>query len=158
MAVKDADARGIMAAFNGIGGVWCGANEALLRNVLRDEWGFHGIVVTDYATANEGYMYPDMGLQAGTDLWLNSDAEKFVYDASKYDNATFVNALRGAAHDILYTVVNSSAMNGIDENVKVVKVMPLWQKWLVALDIAVAVIVLGGALLIVRRCKKNKAA
>ena len=158
MAVKDADARGIMAAFNGIGGVWCGANEALLRNVLRDEWGFHGIVVTDYATANEGYMYPDMGLQAGTDLWLNSDAEKFVYDAAKYDNATFVQALRGAAHDILYTVVNSSAMNGIDENVKVVKVMPLWQKWLMALDIAVAVIVLGGALLIIRRCKKNKAA
>ena len=154
-AVKDADARGIMAAFNGIGGIWCGANEALLTNVLRNEWGFHGIVVTDYATANEGYMYPDMGLQAGADLWLNSDAEKYVYDTANA-SATFVTVLRNAAHDILYTVVNSSAMNGIDENVKVVKVMPLWQKWLVALDIAVAVIVLGGALLIIRRCKKNK--
>ena len=157
MAVKDADARGIMAAFNGIGGVWCGANEALLTNVLRNEWGFHGIVVTDYATANEGYMYPDMGLQAGCDLWLNSDAEKYVYDTANA-SATFVNALRNAAHDILYTVVNSSAMNGIDDNVQVVKIMPLWQKWLIAFDAAMAVIILGGVFLIVRRCKKNKAA
>ena len=54
------------------------------------------------------------------------------------DNATLVTALRNASHDILYTVVTSSAMNGIDENVVVKKVLPLWQYWL-----------------IVRRCRKN---
>ena len=53
---------------------------------------------------------------------------------------------------------NSSAMNGSNGNVKAVKVLPLWQKRLIAFDIAMAVIILGGVLLIVHRCKKNKAA
>lgn len=156
MAVKDADCHGIMAAFNGIGGVWCGANEGLLTQVLRNEWGFHGIVVTDYATANEGYMYPDMGMHAGTDLWLNTDSDKFA-NKGYSSSPTVVNDLRRVAHDILYTVVNSSAMNGIDENVKVVKVLPLWQKWLIAADITIGVLLLLGVVLIIRRCKKNKA-
>ena len=156
MAVKQADCHGIMAAFNGIGGIWCGANKALLTDVLKNEWGFHGIVVTDYATANGGYMWMDMGTQAGCDLWLNSDAEAYSGDTSKI-SATYARALRDATHDILYTVVNSSAMNGVDENVKVVKVTPQWKIWLYCLDGAVALIVLGGAFLIWRRCRKNKA-
>ena len=155
MAVKQADCRGMMAAFNGIGGVWCGANSALLTDVLTNEWGFHGIVVTDYASANEAYMFIDGGLQAGSDLWLNTDAE--VYKLSGAANSpTIVNALRNASHDILYTVVNSSAMNGIDENVQVVKVMPQWQTWLVALDVFLGIVILGGALLVTRRIRKNK--
>ncbi|MCD8154218.1 MAG: glycoside hydrolase family 3 C-terminal domain-containing protein [Clostridiales bacterium] len=156
MAVKDADCHGMMAAFNGIGGVWCGSNEALLTEVLTNEWGFHGIVVTDYATANTGYMLIDAGLQAGADLWLNTDSEVYKLD-DVANNATLVTALRNASHDILYTVVNSSAMNGIDENVEVRKVLPLWQKWLIAFDVAMAVVILGSVLLIVRRCRKNTA-
>ena len=110
MAVKDADCHGMMAAFNGIGGIWCGASKELITNVLGNEWGFHGIIVTDYASANDGYMFIDAGLQAGTDLWLNTDSEVYkMGDVS--DNATLVTALRNASHDILYTVVNSSAMN-----------------------------------------------
>lgn len=155
MAVKDADCHGMMAAFNGIGGVWCGSNKSLLTDVLTNEWGFHGIVVTDYASANTGYMLIDAGLQAGCDLWLNTDSEVYKMDDAA-SSPTIVNALRNAAHDILYTVVNSSAMNGIDENVVVQKVLPLWQKWLIAFDIAMAVIILGGVILVVRRCKKNR--
>lgn len=154
MAVKDADCHGMMAAFNGIGGIWCGASKELITNVLGNEWGFHGIIVTDYASANDGYMFIDAGLQAGTDLWLNTDSEVYkMGDVS--DNATLVTALRNASHDILYTVVNSSAMNGIDENVVVKKVLPLWQYWLIAFDIAMAVIIIGGVILIVRRCRRN---
>ena len=157
MAVKQSDCRGMMAAFNGIGGIWCGANKSLLTDVLTNEWGFHGIVVTDYASANEAYMFIDGGLQAGSDLWLNTDAEVYKMPNAA-SNPTLVTALRNASHDILYTVVNSSAMNGIDDGVQVVKVLPLWQKWLIAADIAMGVIILGGACLVALRCKKNKAA
>lgn len=154
MAVKDADCHGMMAAFNGIGGIWCGASKELITNVLGNEWGFHGIIVTDYASANDGYMFIDAGLQAGTDLWLNTDSEVYkMGDVS--DNATLVTALRNASHDILYTVVNSSAMNGIDENVVVKKVLPLWQYWLIAFDIAMAVIIIGGVILVIRRSRRN---
>lgn len=156
MAVKDADCHGMMAAFNGIGGIWCGASKELITNVLGNEWGFHGIIVTDYASANEGYMFIDAGLQAGTDLWLNTDSDVYkMGDVS--GNATLVTALRNASHDILYTVVNSSAMNGIDENVVVKKVLPLWQYWLIAFDVVMAVIIIGGVLLVIRRCRKNNA-
>ena len=155
MAVKQADCRGMMAAFNGIGGVWCGANKGLLTDVLRSEWGFHGIVVTDYASANESYMFIDAGLQAGSDLWLNTDSEVYKMDGAA-NSPTLVSALRNASHNILYTVVNSSAMNGIDENVQVVKVMPQWQTWLIALDVVLAIVILGGAVLVTRRIKKNK--
>ena len=98
----------------------------------------------------------DMGTQAGTDLWLNSDAEAYSGDTSNI-SATYAQALRRATHDILYTVVNSSAMNGIDENVKVVKVTPQWKIWLYCLDAFVGLVILGGIFLIVRRCKKNRA-
>ena len=90
-----------------------------------------------------------------TDLWLNTDSEKVYKMGDVSDNATLVTALRNASHDILYTVVNSSAMNGIDENVVVKKVLPLWQYWLIAFDIAMAVIIIGGVILIVRRCRKT---
>ncbi len=154
MAVKDADCHGMMAAFNGIGGIWCGASKELITNVLGGEWGFHGIIVTDYASANDGYMFIDAGLQAGTDLWLNTDSDVYkMGDVS--DNATIVTALRNASHDILYTVVNSSAMNGIDENVVVKKVLPLWQYWLIAFDVVMAVVIIGCGLLVIRRCRKN---
>lgn len=154
MAVKDADCHGMMAAFNGIGGIWCGASKELITNVLGGEWGFHGIIVTDYASANDGYMFIDAGLQAGTDLWLNTDSDVYkMGDVS--DNATIVTALRNASHDILYTVVNSSAMNGIDENVVVKKVLPLWQYWLIAFDVVMAVVIIGCGLLGIRRCRKN---
>ncbi|HJD02430.1 MAG TPA: glycoside hydrolase family 3 C-terminal domain-containing protein [Candidatus Mediterraneibacter excrementavium] len=152
-AVKEADCRGMMAAFNGLGGIWCGANKALITNVLTDEWGFHGIVVTDYASANDGYMWIDMGLQAGTDLWLNSDSTVYPVDT---EDATLVNHLRDSAHDILYTVVNSAAMNGMSEDTEIREVLPLWKIWLICLDVAVVLIEAGCIFLIRRRCKKNK--
>ena len=155
MSVREADAHGIMAAFCSIGGVWCGANEDLLQDVLRGEWGFQGIVVTDYATANDGYMWIDMGLQNGCDLWLNSDVTKYPLDNAA-DSATMVSALRRATKNILYTVVNSSAMNGISSDTAVIKVTPLWQKWLIAADIAVGLLVLAGGALIYLRCRKNR--
>ena len=100
-------------------------------------------------------MFIDGGLQAGSDLWLNTDSEVYKMPNAA-SSATLVSALRNASHDILYTVVNSSAMNGIDENVQVVKVMPQWQTWLIALDVFLGIVILGGAILVTRRIKKNK--
>ncbi len=141
-----------MAAFNGIGGIWCGANENLLTNVLANEFGFRGIVVTDYASANSGYMWIDMGLQAGCDLWLNTDTTVYSLDGVE-NNPTLVTALRNASHDILYTVVNSSAMNGFTEETEIIEVWPLWRWWLLAFDIVMVCIIVLCGFLIYRRNK-----
>lgn len=154
ICVKEADAHGMMAAFDSIGGIWCGANKDLLEDVLRGEWGFRGIVVTDYATANGGYMWIDMGLQNGGDLWLNSDKTVYWIDGIE-NNATLVNGLRRASHNILYTVVNSAAMNGFSEKTEIRNVLPEWQIWMICADAATLVVTVAGVLLIVRRCRKN---
>lgn len=54
IAVKEGGALGVMSCFNYIGTVWAGGSPALLRRLLREEWGFQGIVVTDAC------MYPHM--------------------------------------------------------------------------------------------------
>ena len=96
---------GIMSSFNCVGSWWAGGNEALLTTLLREEWGFHGVVVTDYAGPD--YMATNIGLRAGNDLWLN----KASYSASNTYNATPHDAtilLRRASKNILYACAHSN--------------------------------------------------
>ena len=48
MAVCEADAWGLMAAYNKVNGRWCSENEHLLTTVLRRQWGFPGMVISDW--------------------------------------------------------------------------------------------------------------
>ena len=96
---------GIMSSFNCVGSWWAGGNQALLTTLLREEWGFHGVVVTDYAGPD--YMATNIGLRAGNDLWLN----KAGYSASNTVSATPHDAailLRRAAKNILYACAHSN--------------------------------------------------
>ena len=96
---------GIMSSFNCVGSWWAGGSYALLTTLLREEWGFHGVVVTDYAGPD--YMATNIGLRAGNDLWLN----KASYSASSTYNATKNDGLilmRRAAKNILYACAHSN--------------------------------------------------
>ena len=48
MAVKEGDAWGVMAAYNKVNGRWCSENEMLLNTILREQWGFPGMVISDW--------------------------------------------------------------------------------------------------------------
>lgn len=48
MAVREADAWGMMAAYNKVNGRWCSENEELLNTILRKQWGFSGMVISDW--------------------------------------------------------------------------------------------------------------
>lgn len=54
-AVKKAKAKSLMAAYNSVDGVPCSANRWLLTDVLRNEWGFKGYVVSDWSAVNHAY-------------------------------------------------------------------------------------------------------
>jgi beta-glucosidase len=47
-AVEEADAYGVMAAYNKVDGWWCAENDLLLNEILRNEWGFAGMVISDW--------------------------------------------------------------------------------------------------------------
>lgn len=114
IAVKEGQPTGVMSAFNRIGTTWCGGNAALLNTVLRDEWGFDGVVVSDATNAIFWpYMNQVEGVMAGNDLFLDYGAN---YDylvmkrAVKRNPEELTTALRRASHNILYSVANSAAM------------------------------------------------
>ena len=100
---------GIMSSFNCLGSWWAGGSKALLTTLLREEWGFHGVVVTDYAGSD--YMATGIGLRAGNDLWLTpsqlsaSNKPHKIYTDCPHDGAIL---LRRAAKNILYACANSN--------------------------------------------------
>ena len=73
IGVKEGKPTGMMSAFNRIGYVWAGGSKALITNVLRNEWGFRGYVVTDYFSA--AYMLPPLMILAQNDISLNNASQ-----------------------------------------------------------------------------------
>lgn len=113
IAVKEGEASGAMSAFNRIGYTWAGANKALLTDLLRTEWGFKGMVITDLLCY--GSMNMEAMVRAGGDLMLTSsqssiDRYKIGFTDATLKTATGVKALRRATQNILWTVLNSNAM------------------------------------------------
>ena len=105
LAVKEGNATAVMDADSRIGTDWCGGSSALNNDVLRNEWGFKGMVITDYIGDN--FKDADIAIFNGCDLMLSTLGEK-VTDIV-LDNNSGQQALRKACHNILYTIANSNA-------------------------------------------------
>ncbi len=128
IAITQEHMNGVMSSLNRIGLTWTGAHYGLLTGLLRNEWGFTGIVETDAAigiplmTSNTARAE---GIVAGNDLWMDNLNKEFLTEYK--DNATVMLALREACHRILYNQLHSSAMNGISSSTRVVKVQTWWE-------------------------------
>lgn len=124
--ITEGKANGIMSSLNRLGTTWAGKHKGLLTNVLRNEWGFIGIVETDAAVGV--HMTLDgvkaEGIIAGNDLWMGGSNPN-QWNAWK-DNATVCQALRTSAHRILYTVLHSVTMNGVSSTTKIIYNRPWW--------------------------------
>ena len=136
-AAIEGKATAVMVAMNRIGTTWAGAHKGLMSNILRGEWGFKGMAITDQASVTAMY-YQDMisGLYAGTDIWLNSNSQLWplasvnetigglTNTAANYKNNNTVNYyIHKAVKNIIYSVVNSNAVqtysNEINNTAKV---------------------------------------
>lgn len=102
-------AQGIMTAFNRIGATWTGGCYPLLQQLVREEWGFNGFIITDSANAQSPAFNESQMIRAGGDAFLKSNANTYLFDPT---NAAEYHYAREAAHHLLYTTVNSRAMNG----------------------------------------------
>ena len=103
IAVKEGKATGVMSAFNRIGLVWAGGCRALCTDVLRNEWGFCGTVITDfYMNWGSTYMNAMEGVLAGNDLYLNPFQGEAVSVQAMEGSAQLAHAARDSVKNILY--------------------------------------------------------
>ena len=158
LSVREGKANGVMTSMNRFGARWAGGHAGLMTNTLRGEWGFEGFAVTDQ-TSFPSFNYCDIleGLEAGNDLWLNTSSSMWK-QSDEALTPTVMNHVRTAAHRLLYTIVNSNAMNGMDADSRIVTFMPTWQKALIALSVVLGllVVLLGYCAVRLFRQKKVK--
>lgn len=150
IAVKEGGAKAMMSSFNYIGTEYAGANSDLLQTVLRDEWGFRGMVITDYFGVY-GYQNADQEIRNGNDLML------VAYDAGTnqvkdQSSATSIIAMRQASKNIMYTVVNSRAY--FDENYSLE--MAMWKKLAIGADVVLAGVLILLEVRTIRKFRRSK--
>lgn len=143
----------VMSSFNFIGDIYCGANPHLLNNVLRDEWGFQGMVITDW-DGSYGYQNTEDCIRNGNDLMLGFN----TYESNQItdtDSASCVLALRQASKNIMFTVANSGAYTAENEEGFFTPMNTLF----IGIDAAVVIISAGiMAIVLIRWRKKMQAA
>ncbi len=148
--VKEADCHAVMSSFNYIGNRWAGGTTQLLNTVLREEWGFVGMVLTDYFGVY-GYMSADQAIRNGNDFCLvNYPTETSAVRFNETNGAQ--QAMRTASKNILYTVVNSRAYS--DENLN--QPAPIWHGILTGVNVAFAVLLLALEALLIKKYLKRK--
>ena len=145
---------GIMTSFNRVGYTWAGGNYNMITGLLRNEWGFHGFIITD--NANTG-VFMDAGqmIQAGADGKLTNLPTGARYTFNKDDVADYHYG-REAIHNILYTIANSKAMNGGMPGSRYLAKVEPYQKVIYAVDGVCGGLIAVLVVLTILRFRKKK--
>lgn len=109
--VKEGNTTAMMSSFNRLRPVWAGGDDALLNKVLRDEWGFDGMVITDYNY--QWFMDADQAIRNGGGLMLTPVGREPSNLSTNTNSGR--QALRNATKNILYTVANSAAVETFNQ-------------------------------------------
>lgn len=149
LSIKEGNANGVMDSMNRIGYRLTRGSYALLTEVLRNEWGYTGVVITDAANVSPTDIN-DQCLAAGTDLQLTTGQNKLGDTTTNKVR----NALRNAAKHTLSVVGNSAAMNGVTYGATLSSGgFPVYQLLLISLDILALIILVFAELRIVKKAK-----
>lgn len=120
-----------------------------LTNILRDEWGFTGMTITDMM---DGVNY-DRRLRAGLDVSMDARSVSSFEDT---ESPTAQWAIRKSIHNICYTIANSSAMNHMAPGATVSQATPGWKTGLTAVNIVIVILLILSVFWIVWRTKDAK--
>ena len=152
ISVKQGGANAVMVSWSFLGDKWTGECSNLMNTVLRDEWGFRGMALTDFFRNNgHGFMNADAALANGVDVMLSTfNGEE--NNVANPEHPTSVLQMRNACKNVMYTVVSSWAYDGEHEETG----MENWKKAGIGIDIVIALFMAGMEVLVIRGYKKRK--
>ena len=152
ISVKQGGANAVMVSWSFLGDKWTGECSNLMNTVLRDEWGFRGMALTDFFRNNgHGFMNADAALANGVDAMLSTfNGEE--NNVANPEHPTSVLQMRNACKNVMYTVVSSWAYDGEHEETG----MENWKKAGIGIDIVIALFMAGMEVLVIRGYKKRK--
>ena len=152
ISVKQGGANAVMVSWSFLGDKWTGESSNLMNTVLRDEWGFRGMALTDFFRNNgHGFMNADAALANGVDVMLSTfNGEE--NNVANPEHPTSVLQMRNACKNVMYTVVSSWAYDGEHEETG----MENWKKAGIGIDIVMALFMAGMEVLVIRGYKKRK--
>ena len=152
ISVKQGGANAIMVSWSFLGDKWTGESSNLINTVLRDEWGFRGMALTDFFRNNgHGFMNADAALANGVDAMLSTfNGEE--NNVANPEHPTSVLQMRNACKNVMYTVVSSWAYDGEHEETG----MENWKKAGIGIDIVIVLFMAGMEVLVIRGYKKRK--
>ena len=152
ISVKQGGANAVMVSWSFLGDKWTGECSNLMNTVLRDEWGFRGMALTDFFRNNgHGFMNADAALANGVDAMLSTfNGEE--NNVANPEHPTAVLQMRNACKNVMYTVVSSWAYDGEHEETG----MENWKKAGIGIDTVIALFMAGMEVLVIRGYKKRK--
>ena len=152
ISVKQGGANAVMVSWSFLGDKWTGECSNLMNTVLREEWGFRGMALTDFFRNNgHGFMNADAALANGVDAMLSTfNGEE--NNVANSEHPTAVLQMRNACKNVMYTVVSSWAYDGEHEETG----MENWKKAGIGIDIVIALFMAGMEVLVIRGYKKRK--
>ena len=152
ISVKQGGANAVMVSWSFLGDKWTGECSNLMNTVLREEWGFRGMALTDFFRNNgHGFMNADAALANGVDVMLSTfNGEE--NNVANPEHPTSVLQMRNACKNVMYTVVSSWAYDGEHEETG----MENWKKAGIGIDIVIALFMTGMEVLVIREYKKRK--
>ncbi len=136
----------VMTAFNRAGTVFAGGHKGLLTQIVRNEWGYDGGIITDMINGADYMNWRDVTWAGGGNCLTETAYEKSeigLMKASKdmiAKDAAFQEMMKTNIKYFLFSLVNSNAMNGMSSNTEFVYVTTWWQNTITAVVIALAVL------------------
>lgn len=164
-ALESNAARGVMSAFNRIGTVFSGGHRGLLTQILRNEWGYNGYIITDAINGPEYMNWRDVcfagggGCLDGSNTFETSviglpttpeNLEKIRKDT------LFQQEMKKNLRYMLYALAYSNSMNGMTSDTRIVPVTPWWETSLYGLSIATGILTAGALVLYIRSLRKKE--
>ncbi len=160
--VSNENATALMMSFNRIGVIWSSSSTALTTQVIRNEWGFKGMIETDGVAGGEYKSHFPSSLSAGVTTYCidpgNTAAAGIKQAIEDNDDGDLLGDLRTSVKNFHYALTRTNLVNGLDADAKVVKVTPWWRYAIYGLDEAFAILTAGSAFMLWRSGRNRKAA